>query len=101
MLIVTDMFGIYYYLGLKRIGLALMVVFMMGLAILLLLEKNLPQQKLNTQLNKKKGESTMPEEEKKPTEEEQPEEDSGFGDFDTGLPSADEYNKRLEKAFEM
>ena len=113
--VIIDLFGIYYYLKLKSLGGALLVVLIIGLVIVLLLERNLPPSpKLTPNKQIKKEVKTMkketktdeyldltPKAEQEEEEEEKPEEpkeSTALGGFDTGLPNADEYNKRAEKA---
>jgi len=89
-LLVIDLVGIYWYLNLKSLGMAMMIVLCIGIAIILILEQS-----------KMKGGNKMEnnDEEKEDKEESKPEDDS-FG-FDLGLPNSEEYNKRLEKAVEL
>jgi len=112
-LIVVDLFGIYWFLEAKKLGIALLMVIIMFLVVILMLERNLPLK------NKSKGGGKMGknDEEIKELEDkvkelkkdnkdsgevEDPEETSqglNMGlDFDLGLPSSEEYNKRIEKA---
>jgi len=91
-LVVVDMFGVFWYLGLKRLGIAIMIFLVLALAVILLLERRLP-----TQENQKEAKmSEEKPEEKKKEEEEEKEEDS----FGLGLPDPEEYQKRLKKAIE-
>jgi len=96
-LIIVSMIGIYYFLHAKKLGIALIVVFLIGLGFIMFLESRLPSEPKKVQNNaKKEVQKNMPEEEVAETEE--VEESSDFG-FDMGLPSSEEYNKRLDDAF--
>lgn len=99
--IVIDLFGIYWYLKLKSLGGALLIVLIMGLTLVLLLERGLPQppQKPNKKVKKEveKMDKESEEQETPEVEQEQPEE-SLMGDIDTGLPNAEEYQKRAKAA---
>ena len=89
-LICADIFGVFWFLHQKKIGITLMVVFLIGLGLIMFLESKLPQVKVKT---KKKEVKHMPQEEA--IEEKEQEED----EFSFGLPSSEEYNKRLDDAF--
>ena len=99
--IVVDLFGIYWYLKLKSLGSALLIVLIIGLTLVLLLERGLPplppkpKEKVKKEV-KKMTEETK-EQETQEAEQEEPQE-SLMGDLDTGLPDAEEYKKRAEKA---
>lgn len=99
-IIVVDMIGVYYLLGLKSLGIAIMVISLMFLGLLLYLERELPTDKLIKRRKKPKMETKEEEKyldlgmnEEKPVEKE----DTGTS-FDMGLPNADEYQKRMENA---
>jgi len=97
----VDLFGIIWYLKLKTLGIAIMLVAMIWLVIILSVERRLPDKMCEEKQNKKHE-----------PDDEEPEEDLGiFEGMDLGLgtnesneesesslPSAEEYNKRLENA---
>jgi len=60
--IVVNLFGIYWYLGLKKLGIALLVVLIMGLTLVLLLERGLPQPPQKPIKKTKKEDKKMTEE---------------------------------------
>lgn len=103
--IVVDLFGIYWYLKLKSLGSALLIVLIIGLTLVLLLERGLPplppkpKKKIKKEVKKMTEETKEQEtqEVEQETEQEEPQE-SLIGDLDTGLPDAEEYKKRAEKA---
>lgn len=98
-ILMVDMFGIYWYLKWKSLGIALLLVLVVIITMVFILER-----KKQDNHKQKGGTNKMDREEKQETEEkedkkEEQEEDSGWmGEMDLGLPSSDEYNKRLEKA---
>lgn len=99
--IVIDLFGIYYYLKLKSLGGALLIVLIMGLTLVLLLERGLPQppQKPNKKVKREVKKMDEESEEQKTQETEQEEtQESLMGDLDTGLPNAEEFQKRAKAA---
>jgi len=97
--LVLDIFGFYWYLEWKQLGIALFLVVTIFLTIILLLERrydNMEQtekeieiEKLEKKLKELKGED------KKPTTEEKEDAQSSMG---LGLPSAEEFQKRSEEA---
>lgn len=94
-MIAADLFGVYWYLQMKQIGSAILIVLIFFLAILLFFSK----EKLKSK-ETKGGENKMPEE---PTEEETPEEkveptEDLFDMSGVGLPSSEETQKRLDNA---
>jgi len=105
--IVVDLFGIYWYLKLKKFGVALLIVCLIALAVILFLERNkrdeLPDEKpskedeerIDRELRKYevKNKKSKP---KPPEEPQTPMEEPSMEDF--GLPDSGEYNRRLEKA---
>jgi len=95
----VDLLGIYYYLSWKRLGIAIMLVSLILLGLLLYLDQKLPPEKLI----KRRKPIKMTEENQKMEEifDEAPKEEkesNSFG-FDTGLPSSEDYNKRMDAAF--
>ena len=105
--IVVDLFGIYHFLGLKQLGMAIMIVSMALLGLILYLLQKFPKKRTNERRKPKK----MNEEEEKTernldigmnedkSKEEPKEKEKSFLEFDTGLGSSEDYNKRMEKAF--
>lgn len=91
-LIVANLFGLYWYLGLKSIATSLLIVQMSIFVFLIISEKN--QKEVKKVSKEKLKEEKEPEE--KPEEEK--EEGEVFGNMDLGLPSAEEYEKRVNKA---
>ena len=93
--VVVTLFGVYWYLQAKAIGITLLFIEIIFLVYILVLDRNLPADKLKKKEVKKMNDENP---KKKPdeSEEEEPEEDNILGD--TGLPNAEEYNKRAEKA---
>jgi len=94
--LVADLFGIYWYFNLKKLGIALMIVCLIALGVILFLERdkkpivqnntNPPAEKPKLIINPKPPEEPEFVEYQEPSPE------------DFGLPDPDEYNKRLEKA---
>ena len=86
--LLVDIFGVYWFLKLKRLGIALFLVAILFLTIILLLERRLN--------NMEQTESpTIEEEEEKKDKPKDKEEDESLN---FGLPSSEEYNKRLKEA---
>ena len=103
--IVADLFGVYWYFELKKLGMAILIVSIIFLVIILLLERGLPEKEKEESKEIKKGMSSMgtdinqyiknPKEQKPEQENQQ----SNFMDFgNLGLPNSEEYNKRLKNA---
>jgi len=116
--VVADLFGIYWYFNLKKLGSAFLMVLIVALAIILILErrysdnkmgqnqdkindlkkqvKDLEEKeekeekikKLEDEINKLKGESV---------DNDNYRDDSSLG-FDLGIGSSEEFNKRTQKA---
>jgi len=94
-LIVADLFGVWYYLKLKSLGGALLLILMVFLALILFLEKNSKggENKMNTMTDNfdedgylnLTGEEEPTEEE--PKEAEDKEANLSFGDFEFGMPT--------------
>ncbi len=114
-LIIVNIFGLWYLLGWKRLSAALLIFFIIALVIILLLERNLPlppSKKNKKEEKPKMDEETETKEEqpdeyldltsKEPKKQEQPkqkEESKGmFGNMDLGIPNAEDFQKRAEKA---
>jgi len=74
-LVVADLFGIYWYLGLKKLGIALLMVVIAFLAVFLYLER-----------------------EKSPDEPRDTSHSKPSPKFHEIMPSSDDYNKRLRQA---
>ncbi len=103
--IIADLFGIYWYLKMKSLGMAIMIFSMMALSVILILERNLPIEtkkeeiKMPEEIEKKKEEKEEKEEKKEEKKENTDEDSLGLGDgVDLGLGSSEEYNKRLSNA---
>jgi len=79
-IIVVDLFGIYYYLQLKTLGTAILIISMAITAIILWRLRDFE-----------------PIEKDKPGKKDKPENPDDYGDFSIGIDS-EKYNKRLEKA---
>jgi len=95
--IVVDLFGIYWYFELKKLGIALLMVTIVCLSLILILEKRRYTLKMDSKQEKIKQ---LKEELKELEQEEEPEENKEQKNgFDMGLPDSDEYNKRLKNAF--
>ena len=102
--IVVDMFLIYWYLNLKKLGMLIMVILLIIFAVIVMLHSRTqddspPKKEIH---NKKPKGGKKPMEKSKPQEEDESyeEENKGFdfGIGNLGLPDADEYNGRLAKA---
>jgi len=104
--IVADIFGIWYLLGWKRLAASLLIFLILALVIILILERNLPlepSKKVKKEVKPKmQDEQTENQEEYKDLTPEQPEKQEQsagmFDNMDLGLPSADEFQERAEKA---
>ena len=94
-LIVGDIFGIYWYLGLKQLGVALLMVFVVILTFILILERGKEVKKMPEQTTEEKPKEEVKKEEKKEEKEEKEEEDDGLR---LEIPDSEEYNKRLGEA---
>ena len=118
--IVVDIFGIYWFLHQRKLGIALLVVFLIGLGIIMFLESKLPplpRKKIpprENQIIKPKEVKKMTEEETKPKESDEKEVEEEPGDefeekgqkdmlglSNLGLGSSDDFNERMDKAFEF
>ena len=106
-IIVVDLFGVFWYLKLKSLAMAILIVCIIFLCLILILERNKQdnsRQDSNQTKNKKNGGNKKMEEnqEQIPKETEEPKEETsqpeGIGEFDLGLPDADEYEKRAKEA---
>jgi len=102
-IIVIDLFGVYWYWGLESLGTAIMVFCIVGLSLVLLLEKfkydSMPiESKGGTKQMEEETAQEVIDKSDKPKKAEKKEE-SGFGlDMDLGLPNSEDYNKRMEDA---
>jgi len=94
--IVIDIFAFYWWMNWKQFGIAGLMVCIVALVVILLLERRLPMGEKKEEPKEEAKEE--PKEEKKESEEKPKEESKGFMSMDLGLPSADEFNDRLEKA---
>jgi hypothetical protein len=116
-IIVADIFGLYWFLNLKKLGIALLFIVMGFLTLILILEGKIPPKtkkiEEHSKKNEKGGKNKMSKNKEEEDEEEDDEEEDKeeteeveelkdnegmFGNFNIGLPDADEYNKRMEKA---
>jgi len=88
-ILVGDLLGIYYFLGLKTLGIGILIVSMAALALILWRLRDFPQE------TEKKDEKWFKPKDKP---EEKPEPEKSFIEFDAGLGTSEDYNKRLEKA---
>jgi len=95
--IIADLIGIYYFLHLKKVGIVIMFVSLVALGFIMFLESKLPKEKVETKpdIQNKKEEVKKMDETNESAQEEENESDFGF---DFGLPSADEFSKRAERA---
>ncbi len=108
-LIIANIFGLWYLLEWKKLSAALLIFLILALVIILLLERNLPLppiKKIKKEDKPKMDKETKTKEEqpdeyldltpKQPKEKEQ---STGvFGNMDLGLPNAEEFQERAEKA---
>lgn len=84
-LICADIFGLYWFLHMKKLGIMLLIIFLAALGIVLYLESKLPKEN-----------SPVPNKPKK--KEIKPQTKEGFNlDF----PDSEEFTKRLNNAFEF
>ena len=90
--IVLDMFAIWWYLEFKKLAMALLLVSAMFLVVVLFCERRLDNMK-----DKKESAQDIIDDTDKKDDDEEDYEDG----FDLGIPSSEEYNKRLEKAIGM
>ena len=104
--IVVDLIGIYYFLGLKSLGTAILIVSLAFLGLIMFLLQKFPSKKTNERRKPKKMNKEEKTEENldmgmnedRPKEEPEKREES-FLEFDAGLGSSEDYNRRMEKAF--
>ena len=95
-LIVGDIFGIYWYLGLKQLGIALLMVFVVILTFILILERGKEVKKMPEEKTEEKPKEEEKKEEKKP--EEEVKKDYEDDELRLEIPDSEEYNKRLGEA---
>jgi len=101
-LITADLIGVYWYLHLKKIGIALLVIFLCALGFIMFLESKLhPEPKKEEPTKENKKEDKKMETEEKETAGTGEQEDSNDFGFEMGLPSSEEFNKRMNDAFEF
>jgi len=96
-IVIADLIGIYYFLGLKSLGTAILIVSLVALGLILWLTRELPEEKRNKRRKPKKMEEKEEKTEKPEEKEEEVEEESSVK-FNLGLPNAEDYNKRAEAA---
>lgn len=96
-LIAADLFGLYWYLNLKKLAIAIMIVIVIFLSILLIQEKR----RYEKMPEEKQEESEDEEEEKKEKKEKKKktEYDESEKPVFGALPDPEEYNKRMEDAY--
>jgi hypothetical protein len=96
-MVVADLFGIYWYLNLKTLGTALLIVLIMGFAFLLIMTKD---KKIELEKEIKKPKEKKVKKKVEEVEEEEKEESNDFGiDMETeGLPDAEDYRKNIDNA---
>jgi len=97
-IVIADLIGIYYFLGLKQLGTAILIVSLVALALILWLIRELPEEKRKRRRKPKKMEEKTEKPEKKVEEKEEVEEEESEVDFSLGLPNAEDYNKRAAAA---
>ena len=105
-LIVVDLFGIYYYMGWKQLGGAILIVTISFLAVILVLMRSKEPKKKKEVKNMEKTENKSKKEKRidslkkelKNLEEPEEEKKEEEKESDLGIPSAKEYNKRMEEA---
>jgi len=107
-IVVVDVIGIWYFLELKKVAMAILIVSMGVLTILLINKSKKEVKMLEEQEEQEEEEETEEEEEEKPKKvkktkkKSKPEkEEGGFmsgGFMMPGLLDSDEYNKRFEEA---
>lgn len=85
-LIGADILGVYWYLGWKTVGIAFLIAFISFFVIFTVLEK------------RKMPEEEKTEEKKEEEKKEKPKEEENDSEFGFEIPSAEDYNERLEKA---
>lgn len=106
--LMLDLFGVYWYFELKKLGMALLIVVVFLMLIVIILEGNLSrksrkevdemgEQEQELEPKKSNGEGKVEEPEDKKKDEEETEEPNILGEG-MGLPNAEEYNERMEKA---
>lgn len=90
--IVADIFGVYWWLKMRNLGIAILIISLICMGIILYLERNAENDIKEEKMPKKKK--------KKKTEEDESKEDNLLGNFnvDLGVGSSDDYNKRLKNA---
>ena len=110
--IVVDVMGIYWFLGWKTLGIALLLVLFGFLAYIMFKDsreaplppKTKPNKPIQRTVRRKPTKMYFDEENNAEEDIESPQEaDLGSNDlsdgYDLGLPNADEYNKRMQDAF--
>lgn len=103
-MIVADLFGIYWYLNHKRFALSLLIVIIVLLMAVYFLKLRVKSEKevedfMARGRPKKKTEKKEPKKVRKENPKDKKEDsDDTESDFEMGIPDADEYQKRIEKA---
>lgn len=107
--VAVDLFGVFYYLRMKSLAMAILIVCIAFLSLVLIAERRQDDEILNRIMTEdkkeekksgKKAKKKVPKKKKKVEDEEDEEPQSVVG-MDFGMPDPDEYNKRLEKAVGM
>ena len=92
--LVADLFGVYWYLGAKKVGMAILIVLIFFLAIILILERRFPEDK-----DKYEKEYVKPHiKPEKQDKEESKEKNNHVLDLGLGFPDTDDYEDNLNKA---
>ena len=95
--IVLDMFAIWWYLEFKKLAMALMLISAMFLVAVLFCERRLD----NMKDKKESAQDIIDDTDKKDEKDDDDSEEDYDDGFDLGIPSSEEYNKRLERAIGM
>ena len=96
--VVIDMVAFYWYFKWKSLAIASMIVALVLLGILLFLERRKEDTMVKKEYDDEEYELVKKKKPEEKPKEKKEDKDEGNG-FDFGLPDADEYNKRLDKAF--
>jgi len=96
-IVVGDLIGIYYLLGLKTLGIAILIASLVALALILWLIRGLPEEKIIKRRKPKKMKQKEEKIEESEEDEEEVEEESAV-DFSLGLPNIEDYNRRAAVA---
>lgn len=106
-LIVADIFGVFWYLKARKIGIAILIVLIIFLSIILIYERrkdeeNPKKDKKNSKMGKieelEQELKELKDKEKKKNSKDPDEGEIEEEGYDFGIPDAAEYNERLKKA---